>query len=340
MNPKDIQLDIRSPRSRSVGQLPPIGKVTRLRESSASVDIAAQQLQYGNTSTYDRGGNPALRKLILLWSIALGTGTALIIGAAISFWILPYLRQRNHAASVKLIDPEMRVRIVSRFSAPGEDEALSLVRHAMANRDPAKVGALFHTGSANAAEVIGFFKNAETRDGAVTHCDWLSSIDGDGLPLEGVQVAFKGIDKPGLRLALLTPDDNGVWKMDFDSFARSVRPSWQELLDNHAARATVRVVVGRDVYFNGPFSDEKRWSCYGIASPDVDVLLRGYCAAGSAQESAMERLLAGGTATSRATLEIRHVPEGDSRQFEITSVLAKDWVVSSRNLTAGDPGGR
>jgi len=282
--------------------------------------------------------NPALRKLILQWSIALGIATALVIGAAISFWILPYLRQRNQVAGLKSTTFETRVRIASRFPAPGEDEALRLVKRAMANREPAKVGALLHMGSASAAEVIGFFKDSDKRDGAVTRCEWLSSIDGDGLPLEGVQVAFKGNDKPVERLALLTPDDNGVWKMDFDAFARSVRPSWHELLDNRAEQATVRVVVGRDAYFNGPFRDEKSWSCYAIASPDIDILLRGYCKTGSAQETAMERLLVDGTGMSRATLEIRRVEGADARQIEIISVLAKDWVVPYRNLTAGVPG--
>jgi len=288
----------------------------------------------------ERSGNPALRKLILRWSIALGVATTLIIGAAISFWILPYLRQRNPEAAALRIDHEARVRIASRFPSPGEDEALRLVNLAMANRDPAKVGALCHMGAANAAEVIDFFKNSDARDGAISRSNWLSSIDGDGILLEGVQVAFKGNDKPVERLALLTPDNQGVWKMDFEAFARSVRPSWQELLENQAEQATVRVFVGRDAYFNGPFSDEKQWTCYGIASPDVDVLLRGYCKAGSVEESTMERMLADGARMCRATLEIRRVKDADSKQFEITRILAKDWVVPDGNLTAGAPGGK
>ncbi len=341
MNPKDIQRDIRSPHSRSSGQPPPLGKVARVRDTELLTDRSSTKRLRSRGSRRGAGrGNPALRKLILRWSIALGAATAAVIVAAISFWIRPYLRERDSAAAVTALDQESRVRIASRFPAPGEDEALRLVKRAMANRDPAKVAAFFHTGSASPEEVVDFFKNSESRDGVIARCSWLSSLDGDGTLLEGVQVGFKGNDKPAERLALLTPDHQGIWKMDFDAFARSVTPSWQALLEEQAESAIIRVTIGRDVYFNGPFSDDKRWTCYGMASPDIDVLLRGYCKTGSAEESAMERLLANGARTSRATLKIRRVEGADSKQFEITRVLAKDWAVVDGNLTAGDPASR
>ncbi len=340
MKPKAIQLDIRSPHCRATGQRPPIGKVTRLRDSGAPSDHDGASHVFRPSRPSELGGNPALRKLIFLWSIALGAATTLTIGAAISFWILPYLRRGNPEVAELRIDHEARVRIASRFPSPGEDEALRMVKFAMANRDPAKVGELFHTGAAEAAEVIDFFERSVARDGAVGRSIWLSSIDGDGILLEGVQVSFKGNDKAAERLALLTPDHQGIWKMDFEAFARTVRPSWQELLEKQAGQATVRVYVGHDAYFNGPFSDEKQWTCYAIASPDIDVLLRGYCKAGSVEESAIERMLADGAKLCRATLEIRRVKDADQKQFEIIRVLAKDWVVADRNLTAANAGSK
>ena len=53
-------------------------------------------------------------------------------------------------------------------------------------------------------------------------------------------------------------------------------------------------MVAKDSYYNGPFRDETQWSCYGMASPDLDVVLLGYCRQGSPQAAAMERIVANG----------------------------------------------
>jgi len=298
-----------------------------MREAASPTD-SGQGIRRSGTSRRERAkGNPALRKLILSWSIVLGVGALAAIGIAVSLWILPLLHRRVGGITGQIIDPETRVRIVSRFASPSEDETIRLVKRAIANRDPSKVDELLQKGSSNAMEVIDFFKDSEARDGIVDRYEWLSSMDVDGLLLEGVHVTFKGRDKPVERLALLTPDEKGVWKMDFDAFARSVKPSWDALLGKRADQATVRVFVARDAYFNGPFSDDTKWVCYGIASPDIDELLSGYCKVGSPEEAAMEKLFAEGEKLTRATLEIRRVKEADSRQFEITHMLAKDWVL-------------
>ncbi|MEO5713126.1 MAG: hypothetical protein ABIT37_06525, partial [Luteolibacter sp.] len=128
MKPKTIQRDIRSPHSRLSGQPPPIGKVARLRDSDLSYDRVGMQPRPRSSRRNEGSGNPALRKLILRWSIALGLATALVIAAAISLWILPYLRHRGTTAAAFTIDQETRVRIASRFPSPGEDEALRLVK--------------------------------------------------------------------------------------------------------------------------------------------------------------------------------------------------------------------
>lgn len=336
MNSKDIKRDIRSRHSRVSGDAPKIGRITRLRSAELpQLGVVRSRSRAGSRSVSHT--NPALRKLIMIWSVVLGVAAFGVIIAAVSLWLLPKLR--NHAAVVvdPTFIPDSRVRVTSRFPSPSEEEALRLVNRAMENRDIAKVPSLFRMGSANPEEVINFFKSSEGRDGAVSKCSWLSSMDQDGLLLEGVHVAFKGKDKPVERIAFLTPDEKGVWKMDFEAFARTARPSWNDLLENHAARATVRVFIGPDAYFNGVFSDETEWVCYGIASPDIDEVFHGYCRVGSPEAAVLEKFFDEGEKLSRATVELRSVSGAEPRQFEISRVLAKDWVVAAQNLTAENP---
>ncbi len=140
---------------------------------------------------------------------------------------------------------------------------------------------------------------------------------------------------PGLtaqRLALLTPDDRGRWKLDFDAFARIARPPWGELLAGGGDHVLVRVMATPDVYYNGPFRDETQWTCYAMSTPDNDEVLRGYCKVGSPEAEALRRLFANGATTSRVILEINRVTGGETRQFEISSLRATDWIL------AGTPG--
>lgn len=277
---------------------------------------------------------PARRRVILTWSVTLTVATLLVIGGFMMFW----LRTHGHkAATAHAAQAMENVRVVSKFVSPGQDEALELVKRALANRDPELVESCFHLGGAKPAEVVEFVGDTEKRDGRIERFDWLSSMDMDGLLMEGVLVVYAGKTATSERLAFLVPDETGVWKVDFDAFARSSRPSWRELLEGPADHARVRVFVARDAYYNGPFLDESRWVCYALASPETREvlpedreLLRGYCRVGSPQARAMERIFRAGERMRRATLEIRRAEGADSRQFEIARVLSQDWVLSPK----------
>lgn len=318
MKTNDIQRGITSPHARS-GDGPLLGRVARVRDRDAMTEKPPSRR---------RGRTAAHKRAVLIWSAVLSSATLVVLGLAVFFWVMPYLRVAPAVSAGIGALPDAQVRVASKFPSPSREQALDLVRRALANVDPEKVESYFRTGTATRAEILDFLKSSGPRDGPMVSCEWLSSMDVDGLLMEGVLVVYKGWEKPVERLAFLTPDSAGRWKLDFDAFARSVRPSWKELLENGAEQALVRVFVGRDVYYNGPFSDEKEWVCYCIASPDNDELLRGYCRVGSPLAAAMEELLKEEHRYSRATLEIRRVKEGGDRQFEITRLVAKDWVVA------------
>ena len=277
--------------------------------------------------------NAARSREILAWSLILSLIALLVIGGFMVFWLHSHRTAKSTAVAAQ--PPEKNVRVLSKFVSPAEDETLALVKRALANRDPGMVASFFHPGGASPAEVVEFLEGSEARDGRIARYDWLSSMDANGLLMEGVLVAYSGKNPPAERLAFLTPDDTGVWKVDFDAFARSSRPAWKDLLEQRADHAQVRVFVAMDAYYNGPFLDESQWVCFGMVSPELkellpegQELLRGYCKVGSSQAKAMARIFAGDGRTKRATLEIRRKQGADSRQFEITRVLAEDWVLA------------
>jgi hypothetical protein len=246
------------------------------------------------------------------------------MGVAIMLWVLPMLNRQKEGPVAEVA----KVKIESEFPSPSREDALALVMRAVASRSVAEVSSLFRMGEATATEIVDYLAASEERDGPVEDFEWLSSIDTDGLLLEGVLVVSRrGNDKDVQRLAILTPDEGGSWKVDFAAYARLGTLSWDELVEKQPEKATIRVMVGQHVYYNGPFRDESEWTCYQLTSPDTEVSLRGYCKVGSPQGEAMSRMFADGNKICRATVELRCVKDAENRQFEVTRVLASDWVV-------------
>lgn len=325
MKTQDIKRGITSRHYRVGGSTPDIGGLSRLRN--------AEILSTRKRRRSRRGRSPAVdSRSSTIWLILLGGGALTLIVVTIFVWLMQRMEPEPVEMVSSGVEDEHVIRIASKFPSPSREESLEIARNALAARDPAEVTKLFRTGGATPAEIIRFLEMSTVRDGEIEHYEWLSSMDSDGFLIEGVGVLFKGKDRPVERLALLTPDESGVWKVDFGAFARLVEPGWQELLENRAEQATVRVTVAPDVYYNGPFSDDKQWVCYGMVSPDIGEILRGYCRAGSPQAEAMGRLFKHGEKLSRATIGIRRVKDGDAKQFEIINLLGDEWIV------AGAPG--
>jgi hypothetical protein len=321
MKPRDIRRGISSRHVRSGGDAPDIGRVSRMH--GQEVFVGGGQPRRRKTH-----GNAARHKAVMIWSVVLGVGTFLVMAFAVFLWLKPQLDRGAGPAAAPAGENDESARVVSKFPSPSREEAISLVKEALVNRDPAKVEQLFRTGTSTPEQIVDFCARSEERDGPQGEFDWLSSVDSDGLLIEGVVVYYKGKERPVQRLALLTPDANGRWRLDFDAFARIVKPAWSELLAGGGDHALVRVMVSPDVYYNGPFLDDSRWTCYAMSIPDSDQPLRGYCKAGSPEAEAMKKLFAEGAAASRVILEIRRVEGGEPRQFEISSLRAREWILS------------
>lgn len=254
-------------------------------------------------------------------------------------WLKPQMRKGPVVAEGGAAGM-IQKRVVSEFESPTEGVALELVKQALAVRTAGEVERYFRTGPAEPAAVVGFLEGMEAADGVVTGYQWLSSMDANGLLIDGVLVSTSKDGSPRNRLALLTPNETGAWKIDFEAFARTVKPPWEELLaEDGGGHGVVRVIVARDSYYNGPFKDDKEWESYGMASPDSDTILLGYCRKGSPQARAMERIFseeknAVSQRLNRATLELKRPEGAEMRQFEISRVLAEDWVLAGEPFDA------
>ena len=323
---KSIRRGIESPHARDMGPVPLRRKVSKLRGSDSGDGSQATTL------------SPAMlarrRRMILIWSVILCLSTVAIIGGFMTFWLRAHEDVR-YVPNDQFTDAE--VRIASKFVSPSENEAVDLVKRALANRDPAQVESLIRLGGATAAEVIDFMAGSEARDGKIDNYIWLSSMDVEGMQLEGVLVTYNRKDVIGERYAFLVPDDKGIWKLDFDAFARTSKPSWEEFLDGRVDRAQVRVFIAKDEYYNGVYDNDAKWVCYGMVSmesnellPESQQVLHGYCKAGSAQAKAMAAIFKSDIRVHRLTLELLRGKGPNPRQLEITRVLGEDWVLTSK----------
>ncbi len=244
-----------------------------------------------------------------------------VIGVPLVLWIQGRFALDEDIEDAKPKSQEV-VRVVGKFVPPNEDDAIRLVKQALAARNVADLKKTIRMGETSAKEIVEFLGTLEAKEGKQEQLDWLAGMDANGLQIEGVLVRFG--DKHS-RLAMLTPDESGTWHMDYDSFARKVRPDWARILSSPDIEATVRVYVGMDSYYNGDF-DEASWKSYAMGSPDnADMLLTGYVKPGSSQHIALESILGG--KKNRAVIRIRHTAAMGPRQYEIIEVIAEDWIV-------------
>lgn len=330
MKPNDVKRAVRANRhDRTVGDAPSLGRVTRMSQKKPSQAVDPQQRGRGGRSR--RGSRQARghNRVTMVWTVVMVGLGLLFLGGVSWLWFSPKKDGGGSTFGAKSLTIEPVITSNQDFPSPSKEQALEIVRKAMASRTLQAVDSLFRKGISTDEEILRFLEKLETNSGRAERFDWLSNMDRDGLPVEGVLVGFEGKDKPFERMAFLTPNRDGKWQVDFDAFARTVKPSWDALLTQSADRAMVRVFVTQDVYFNGPFSDESKWLCYGITSPDVEEMLHGYCRVGSKEAEGMDLMFSKDQRASRATLALLRVKDASPRQFEIAEVYAGDWILTS-----------
>ena len=220
------------------------------------------------------------------------------------------------------------------FASPEEEAALSLVKRAVASRDEEGVRECFWLGETPPADIVDYMKSLDANEGRATDFSWAGGID---VSLECVLVEFNGKSGKHERTAMLVPDEHGLWKVDFGAFARISKPAWKNLIEGSTETFQGRMFVQADWYYNAPFENEEEWTCFSLTNPDLSDLLPedsfrlyGYCKKSSPQEKALKSILKYSNRMERVTLEFSRKLGDNKRQFQITRVLARDWVVSGK----------
>ncbi len=315
--------------SRNVGDAPGIGQVARMHKESES--RAGRYRQHRSSREEPKRGLDTKTAVI--------GGVAVLALAAAGIGIFAWsVRSRGGetAAPAALSSGE---RKPAPAPVPEETELLELTRDFLAARTAEDLEPLARPGGLDASEMAEELAGILAKEGQVTRLRYMGSLDCISLPLEAVLVDFQ---EKRNRLALISPDESGRWRVDFDAFARRVSPSWEELLSGKAVTGTVRIFGAPDSYYNGLYRDDSRWACFGLASPDNEMLMFGYVPRDSPQYHAMMSSLtepaiegearAARPYSRRLTLEIRHDPAAEKRQFEITRVLSDEWAVGDLPL--------
>ncbi|RYD32467.1 MAG: hypothetical protein EOP87_12770 [Verrucomicrobiaceae bacterium] len=275
-----------------------------------------------------------VKSAMMLWTMLLGAAGVVVIVLFVLFWLRPYIERRDRmAVTAAQAEAPLSMEEPPGKSRLGEKEAVALAMKAMAARTEEEILAVIDPGPVPAAEVGEFLKALATREGEISRYDWMVRLDTPREDMAGVVVSFLKEGEKGNRIALFSPEGTGRWKMDFPAFARLATPSWEELLSGEAPTAVVRIYVEKDQYFNGPFREEDGWICYGVASPDVDRLLFGYCRKDSEQARVMRAAL-DGRKMARVTTVLGNTEGADGRQFLIKRVLAHDWLVGDEPVDA------
>ncbi len=336
MKPDGIRRSVRSSsRDRAAGDAPSMGKMARM--PGTGLPKEKKRRRKSRTASRKNRSRRSRKKVIATWTaVVCGVAAA---GLGLAIWLGLHFKPAEASGQLGAVSLLKRSAEATpnnpRIPSLPESAALALVKQGLAVRDVAQVSTYFRQGEVGPSEQVEFLKAMESKEGVIEHYEWLGIIDASRTPIDSVLVEFKNQEGRRNRLAALVPDEEGKWKIDFDAFARRVSPSWDEITTGRAQTAKVRVYVAKDNYYNGPFRAESEWLCVGFASPDTDAILTGYCRVGSAQAAAMGWIFSKDSALNRAVLEIKRVEGAEARQFEISRVLAEDWVVTEKPFDEG-----
>jgi hypothetical protein len=318
--------------ARELGDAPSIGRVSRFRnggsERRASKVTAVDGLDKRITLTN------GLAVLLLAGGL---------IVAGLAAWAFASAKRNQNAVSESggagpaAASPK---EIASRSVPVPEPEILeAIVRKFLAARTPEALAPLIRQSDQETSVILAKLAGLEKQDGALKSVRYLNNLNSRCLQLEGVVVKFEGERN---RLALLSPDEAGEWRVDFDGFDRYLSTGIDRILSGEPVDARVRVYVSTDSYYNGDFKDDQKWACYGIASPDSEQLMFGYVARDSVQHEALQSVIAtkaevraGDTlrnSLQRMILDIRHHAGSDKRQFEILRVISDEWAIGPEPL--------
>lgn len=311
---------------RKIGEAPDIGRVLRSPQSGTKNRRGAP------TSA---GRRRRTHRIIMAWSVAF----AVVSVGVMMFFVISHFRNLTPppkttvglASSPPDLDEIFSKSTGSELETPSEAASLEFVTSALANRDPGRVTGFFRIPPDKTPEdALRLLEGIKSTEGSVSKILWLGTAFANGRLLNQVVVHMEKGGRSVNRLAQLVPQPDGEWRIDFDSYIRATSADWESILSGKSPFSTVRVFVALDNYYNGIFSDDTVWQAYALVSPDTDEILYAYAQRKSPQFLAMEKILDSDEPLHRATLEITILPDAGKRQFQISRVIAENWVAAEK----------
>ena len=318
---------------RIVGDPPSLGRVERVaRNVHGDSRKKSRSGRNGPKRRLERsGGGKAARRLSVLVFLL----TILTIIVTFILWSDKRLKQSTVSKFEKLSKLRPVERVGSQFKSPSEEQTRAIVTAALESKNEADVVTNFRLNGASPSEVLEFLRQEQEAKGSPRLGQWVGSVDFNNTLMDSILVRYEKDEETELRVALLTPDDQGVWRLDYESFARKCYPLWHDFVSGEATEGIVRIWFTKDNYFNGQYADDSKWLCFALGRVDSDEIIYGYCPIDSPQAEAMAKVMKRlqmneeiKSSLSRATLLISRSEGSEKRQFEIKRVLAEDWLLT------------
>lgn len=329
MKPKYVHTQVKGLARRNPGEDPDLGRVGRMPGRSKRLE-RRRRVRGEGLHRYDRRRIRqihARRFAIKLWLGLMFFCCMCAFVAGIFLW----LRSQSDRKNIALRDAppvSFPALAITSFPTPNQEEIIDIIRGAMDARDADTLGKfVHHSDEANAEEMLHFFAGMMERGGDWFRHDWIGATDTEDVQIETMVIAFRRGDRISHRMAMLTPDELGNWRLDFPTFARWCDPPIQ-LMDGASdyPGGLVRVFVARDYYFNGAFSDDEKWACFVIDSPDIEARAFVYCRVDSKEQMEIDAIIKRFSRQARVTLEIERVDGAEPRQFRVSRVVRDGWL--------------
>jgi len=172
--------------------------------------------------------------------------------------------------------------------------------------------------------------------------DW-SEVDnylGSGVNFILTKVTVDGV--PNLPVALETFTDGRLPLLDWEHLVAWSETPWSDFLRTTSEQpAEFRVAVTLSDYYNGPYSDDKRYMCFRVSDRDNFGSCYAYCESNSnlcklLLKTVREAYQSGdparidantGEGIARVILRLRYLPEGKQfNQATIDALIWNDWL--------------
>lgn len=207
---------------------------------------------------------------------------------------------------------------------PSASECIRLVTAFLKAGSPSELAGIVRLKRLDAEQAYAEFTEIRKQSGEVERIDWAGAEEANGLSLEMVMVTYK---TGKYRIAFLTHDEQGNWKVDVESFlGHNTRP-WDQIIGKGSCKALVRVLATPDSYYNGLFRNEQEWGCLALTSPDHPERIYGYLKPQSPAILAVTEMLRTKN-PAVMIVEISRDAGMDPLQYEIKKIIAQGWVES------------